>query len=101
MDLVGFTQLKQHQHARDQWVGAELEHGIQGRDSGWTESLAVGSDHFVQSVKRKLGMKGRYREVSKNGEMHMLREPAVAYSSHFDPEIGLLSVGNGVFWEQT
>ncbi len=94
MELVGCTQFKQHQHARAEWVDAELERGPQGRDSSWTESLAVGSEHFVEHIKQELGMKGHHREVSKSGEVHMLREAAIAYRSDFGP-------GNVVFWEQT
>ena len=61
----------------------------------------MGSEHFVDSVNQALGMKGRYCEVSKRGEVCMLREAAVAYRSHFGPEIGPLSVVNAVFWEQS
>ena len=46
------------------------------------------------------GMIGRHREVSEGGDAHMLREPAVAYSSHFGHETGPLSAENEVFWEQ-
>ena len=101
MELVGFEKLEQHQLARANWVNAALEHGVQGRDRGWTENLAVGSEHFVKGIKQALGTKGRYRELIERGDAHMLREPAVAYSRHFGHEMGLLGAGNGVFWEKS
>ena len=97
MELVGFEKLEQHQHARPSWVNAALERGLPGRDSRWTEGLAVGSEHFVEGIKQALGMKGRYREVTGGGDAHMLREPAVAHSRHSSDKMGPLSAGNGVF----
>ena len=101
MELMCFEKLEQHQHARAKRVGAALERGLQGRDRGWTESLAVGSDHFVEGIKQALGMKGCYREVTGRRDAHMLREPTIAYSRHFGHQMGPLSAGNGLFWEQS
>ncbi len=101
MELMSLAELEQLQQARAQWVDGALERGLQGRDGSWTESLAVGSEQFVAGIKRELGMKARHREVAESEDAHMLREPAVAFSRHFGHEMGLLSPGNGVFWEQS
>jgi len=74
--------------------------GLEGRDSIWTESPAVGSESFVEGIKQTLGMTGRYREVTEGGDAHRLRAPPVAYSGHFGHEMRLLSAENGVFWEE-
>ena len=52
MDLVDFEELDQHQLARANWADAALERGLPGRDSRWTESLAVGSEHFVEAIEQ-------------------------------------------------
>lgn len=101
IELVGLRELEQHQLARANWVDAALDRGLEGRDSAWTESLAVGSEHFVEGIKQALGMKGRYREVTQGGDAHMLREPPAAYNRRFGHEMSPLSAINGVLWEQS
>ncbi len=101
LELLGFEELEQHQRARANWVDAALEGGVAGRDSGWTESLAVGSEHVVAGLKQALGMKVRNCEVTEGGDTPMLREPQVAYRGRFGLEIGRLSAGNGALWEQS
>jgi hypothetical protein len=44
------------------------------RDSCWSESLAVGEEEFIVTVKAGLGHKGRKRPVMKNDQGYMLRE---------------------------
>ena len=78
LELVGSRDIEEHQLARANGVDAALERGLTGRDGAWSESLAVGSERFVEAVKRVLGMKGRYREVTEARDGHLLREPLVA-----------------------
>ncbi len=84
MELVGFEKLEQHQLARANWVDAALERGLPGRDSRWTESLAVGSEHFVEGIKQAFGTKRRYREVTKRGDARAVKEASVAYTRSAD-----------------
>ena len=72
--------LEQHQLAHSNWIDAALKRGLQKRDSAWTESLAVGSEHLVEGIKQVLGKKGRYRELREGGDVRMLREPPVLYN---------------------
>ena len=101
LELLGFNALEQHQRARANWVDAALARGLEGRDSLWTESLAVGSENFIEGVRQALGVRGRYREVTEGGDAHMLREPLVAYDSHLGHKMSALSATNRVFWEQS
>ena len=85
MELLGFSDLAQLQHARVRWVEEALKGDDQQRESQWSESLAVGNEAFVETVKARLGITARYREVIQEGEFHRLKEPAIRYSLHFEP----------------
>jgi hypothetical protein len=70
----------------------------QQREGRWSESLAVGRERFVEGVKAQLKISARYREVETcvDGEGYTLREPAVAYTTHFDPKNATLSAEEGL-----
>ena len=99
MDLLGFSDLWQLQRTHAQWVEEALQADLQQREGYWSESLAVGSHAFVQGVKAQLGIGGRYREVVQDSEAYRLKEPAIAYNAHFDPETVALSDENAVISE--
>jgi putative transposase len=60
--LCGFSKLAEFQQSHRQWVDEAL-HGALGAtpDERWTEALAVGSQAFVEKVKRELGPKALHR----------------------------------------
>ena len=97
IDLLGLRNLAQLQRTRAQWVEEALKAKDQQREGHWSESLAVGNQAFVEGVKAQLGVGARYREVDQEDDIHRLKEPAIAYSAHFGPEIGTLSDENAVF----
>ncbi len=51
MQLQGFKELAQYQRACATWVDAALVGRPEGPDGVWTESLAMGSEHFVEGIK--------------------------------------------------
>ena len=69
-----------------------------GRESRWSESIAVGSLSFVEQVKTELGARGFGRRVISNAENHELRELQVSYDGQFATEIGPLSPKNTLPW---
>lgn len=46
------------------WVEEEIHCGSQEREPLWTESLAVGTESYVETVKSQLGSRARYRVIS-------------------------------------
>jgi hypothetical protein len=48
---------------RRKWVDDALEEGPPYRDEKWTNSLAVGGQAFLETIKGKLGSKARGRRV--------------------------------------
>lgn len=103
MGLFGVTSPEELQRAHGRWVDAVLGRGGSRREPYWSESVAVGSEEFVEGVKRGLGIKGRYRKASLADEIdgYSLHEPVVSYGPHSRREMGILSAENTVFWEQT
>lgn len=68
------------------------------RESKWTESIAVGSEQFVETTNEKLGIKAKGRQVTGENGTYQLREPAASYQCNFDPENERLRLENMYFW---
>ena len=61
------------------WIEDALSKGNQERDSRWTESIAVGSELFVNATKEKLGIKAKGRDVLETDGSYELRGDAASY----------------------
>jgi hypothetical protein len=69
------------------------------RDKTWSESLAVGSEDFVEKVKTLLKTKATNREVTEMGDKHALREQSARYNSDFGAKNTGLRLNNRHFWD--
>jgi putative transposase len=98
--LCGFANVADFQRAHRQWIEEALLHEPRKRDERWSEALAVGSQAFVEKVKRELALKARHRNVNEANGTYALREPARAYTGNFGTENGLLRAENAVFWKR-
>ena len=81
------------------WVDEAVRSHKRDRESKWTESVAVGSKHFVEATKERLGMKAKWRKVLGANGTYELREPGVPYSCDFGVENGVLSLPNTYSWK--
>ena len=70
----------------------------QNRDSKWTESIAVGSERFIDATKKILGIKAKDRKRIGHGKSYELRESSAPYGFNFTLENGHLSLQNAYFW---
>jgi len=91
--------LENFQKAHREWVEAGLSGDIAGRDDRWSESLAVGSEGFVEQVKMELGFRAQHRQVAIADGLYTLREPVPPYGDHFDMENEPLRPNNIVPWQ--
>ncbi len=89
MELVGVKDMKQLQEARAHWVESLLSTPTP-RDAAWTESLAVGTQTFVEEVKATLGIRARAREVVPEVAGFVLKEAPTAYRASFEGKKGSL-----------
>ena len=61
--LCGFEKVGDFQKAHRDWVDEAIKREMVGRESRWSEAVAVGSLSFVNTVKSELGFKAAHREV--------------------------------------
>ena len=98
MELAGFSDIATMQQHR-QWLSEELAINNSKRDEAWTESLAVGSDAFVEKVQTLLGTKATNRKVAAIADKHALREQSARYSIVSGTENSGLSLNNRLLWD--
>ena len=76
-----------------------LEDGKCVREGKWTQSIAIGSQGFIEKTRRELGIKARGRKVVEGGSAYRLREPQVSYSAHFGLENDDIGVEKAYMWD--
>ena len=59
MELLGMPSMDALRRSHRMWVEEALARAEQVREAKWTESVAVGSRNFVETVKAKLGIRGK------------------------------------------
>ncbi len=96
----GFQSDQQLRKSHQQWVEEALHGGGTIRQPEWTESIAVGSEGFVNGVLEKLERRVPGRKIRGGVDHYELREPVGAYSALFTPENGLLRVENRFLWSK-
>ncbi len=98
MSLLGIGRMEELKESYKGWVEESLKRNDRIRQPRWTESIAVGSEGFVESTKAALGIKAIGREVIGGDEGYELREPVIPYSPNFTDETGDLRSENTYFW---
>jgi REP element-mobilizing transposase RayT len=83
-----------------EWVEEAIIRDDSMRQPQWSESIALGSERFVQGVLEKLQVRAKGRKVREVGDRYELREPRAAYNAHFTPENGLLRTKNRYYWDE-
>ena len=69
------------------------------REEEWTRSIAVGSQPFVESVKKLLGIRAKGREVIAGAKGYQLREKAAGYQALFEVENSDIGLDNAYLWD--
>jgi putative transposase len=99
MDLGGFNDIATMQQQLRQWLIEELTINNSVRDKTWSESLAVGSEDFVEKVQTLLNTKATNREITEMADKHALREQSARYHSDFGAKNTGLRLNNRHFWD--
>lgn len=61
------------------------------RDGKWSDSLAVGSQTFVETVASRLGLRARFRNIAEKEGDFILREARSAYDADYEPKMFALT----------
>ncbi len=72
-----------------------MQTDVGGKEDEWTQSIAVGSESFVEKVKRTLGFRAAGRKIICADDTFELRETQTSYGEASD-----LDSGNTFLWDQ-
>lgn len=99
--LAGFDSQDRLRTAHKHWVDDALVREGHKRERLWTESIAVGSEHFVERVKEELGRKATGRSIVEKGMIVHLREHAVPYKATLGIKNEDIGGENSYFWNDS
>ena len=71
------------QAAHRQWVEVAIKDTTQQQESFWSNSVAVGSEDFIEKIQAELGVPACGRSCKPEGEYFALKEPDAAYDVTF------------------
>ncbi len=98
-ELAGFKGYSTFREAHQEMVNESLANGNNHRQNQWTESIAVGSKNFIETIKEKLGTLAKGREILENGGGFQLREETATYIANYDSKNDNIGVKNTYFWD--
>jgi putative transposase len=78
---------------------AVLPENSQGRDSRWSDAVAVGNQKFLEGIRDKLGITVKDRTIEEDTGISFLKEPGSSYEGVFSIENGALRGENSRFLE--
>lgn len=99
MELLGIPDSDQLTFYHSEWIEEALRNGSNIRDEKWTESVAVGSQEFVEAAREKLGARVRGRNICSDGGSSVLKETQTPYTALFIPEKACLRPENSYKWD--
>lgn len=97
--FCGYTDKEQFQSEYDSWINDEIKNDNLKRESYWTESIAVGDEHFINDTKKELSIKAIGRKIRSEDDNYMIREKPKSYNAVFDTEKCNLRPNNLYFWD--
>ena len=100
MELINVRDTGELKEAYRGWVEEALEGSGHERRPEWTESIAVGSESFLRSIKERLGIRAKGRTVLGEKSRFELREGIAPYFHVFGGESVDLSAKNTFFWTE-
>ena len=98
-ETFGFGEIDEFAESYRGWIDEALKKGWHRREQKWTESIAVGSESFVNSTKELLGADGIGRKVREREDTFELREHTIPYNAILGHGNAVLSHKNRYLWE--
>ncbi|MFC1766497.1 hypothetical protein ACFL6U_31010 [Planctomycetota bacterium] len=97
--LLGFSSVPAFQEQHRRWIDDALAENMLMREAKWSQSIAVGSEVFVNQVADAIDPELSKRKTTVMGESFVVREAAVAYNAHSDGKMGPLRPQNIIPWD--
>ncbi len=79
-------------------VTEALVKGNNPRQADWTESIAVGSRKFVETIKENLGLRAKGRKILESDGGFQLREEVNTYNANSDSNNDNIGGQNTFYW---
>lgn len=99
-DLTGFGSYTAFQETHKKLVNESLASGNNFRQNQWTESIAVGSKDFVETIKEKLGIFAMGRKIlEKDGGFHLREEMGSYIANNSDSANANTGSINNYYWD--
>ncbi len=83
-ELAGYETLDTFQAAHRKWVDESLISRENKRESQWTDSIAIGSNKFVNKIFSQLGARAKGHRILEVGQAFQIREELEPYNALFD-----------------
>ena len=98
-ELTGFETYDTFRRAYKEYVSESLANGDNFRQTQWTQSIAVGSKSFIETIKVKLGILAKGRKILENDGEFQLREDMGTYIANSDNKNGDIGDQNAYYWD--
>ncbi len=95
MGLLGFENYDDLKDAHSRWVDSEMQADNHDKETKWTQSIAVGSKTFIETMKEALGFRSKGRKIFCGDDTFELREAKAPYGNADDQ-----MSGNTFLWNQ-
>jgi hypothetical protein len=93
--LLGFENFDDFKEAHYKWVESEIPTDGSAKENKWTQSIAVGSKPFIETMRETLGFKAKGRKIIGADDTFELREVIAPYGNADDQ-----MSGNTFLWNQ-
>ncbi len=97
--MTGFESYTAFQETHKELVNESLANGKNFRQNQWTESIAVGSKGFIETIKEKLGILAKGRKILENDGGFHLREELGTYNTNSDTKQDNIWFQNAYYWD--
>ena len=98
-ELSGFESYDAFRKTHKDLVDESLANGDNFRQHQWTESIAVGSKPFIETIREKLGTLAMGRKVVENDGVFQLREETGTYIVNYEGKNANIEAKNTFYWD--
>lgn len=96
INLCGIKNIIEFRKQHLDWITNELKTGITKRDASWSESIAVGSEMFVDKINSSLAIKTRSRRIIERDDKFIIHDNHASYTSLFAAKKGTIRKKNTI-----
>ena len=86
--LLGFKNYDDLKEAHYKWVESEIPTDGSAKENKWTQSIAVGSKAFIETMREALGFRAKGRKIIGADDAFELRELIAPYGNADDQMSG-------------